>query len=222
MLKRLSFIVVLGVIPVMYFLLASGPNDICNKVDCVTVAEIEKSIANQAPMNVGFDIDETVLFGSPVFYHVANEQCEGKIFDCMETSAFWEATNRLDSFSLPKKKGVELVNMHLARGDTVYFITARRGTASETVTETLRKLFNTPTLQQVIFTGYSKTENLKIAPIKDHKIAVFYGDSDTDIEAAIAAGARPIRILRAPNTLETHTNPKVGAYDEEVVRDSGV
>lgn len=198
------------------------PKGICDTAQCVSVSDIKKSLNNAPPMAVGFDIDETVLFASPVFYHVASEQCDGAVVACMQTLAFWEATNQLDSFSLPKSKGVALVNMHLERGDTVYFITARRGTESETVTNTLRKLFKSPDLAEVIFTGYSTTENLKIAPIKERNIQIFYGDSDTDITAAIAANARAIRILRAPNTLENHNAPKVGAYDEEVVEGSAV
>ena len=34
----------------------------------VTVEEIAQSLENQPPMNVGFDIDDTILFSSPGFY----------------------------------------------------------------------------------------------------------------------------------------------------------
>jgi acid phosphatase (class B) len=222
MFKRYGFLMALCIVPVVYWILVLHSEDICTQVRCVDVSDIQKSIEKMPPMAVGFDIDETVLFASPVFYHVAGLQCEGLLAECMETTSFWEAANRLDSFSLPKRKGVDLVKMHLARGDTVYFITARQNTANEMVTHTLRKLFNAPNMPEVIFTGYSRTENLKVKPIESHHIKIFYGDSDSDIEAAIDAHARPIRILRAANTLETHIKPRVGAFHEEVVRDSGI
>lgn len=222
MFKRYGFLIVLCIIPAIYWGLVLYSQDVCGKAHCIAIKDIEKSIQSAPPMSVGFDIDETVLFASPVFYHVAGQQCNGAIIECMQTLPFWESANQLDSFSLPKQKGVELVKMHLQRGDTVYFITARSGTASEKVTHTLRDLFHAPNLPPVIFTGYSKTDNLKITPIKEHNIKIFYGDSDSDMEAALAAGARPIRILRAANTLESYNSPQVGIYDEEVVRDSGV
>jgi acid phosphatase (class B) len=217
-----GFVLALCLVPAIYWGLVIYSEDVCGRVHCVSVGDIQNSIKDTPPMSVGFDIDETVLFASPVFYHVAGKQCSGALIRCMETLPFWEEANTLDSFSLPKQKGIDLVRMHLTRGDTVYFITARTGTATETVSETLRKLFHAPHLPSVIFSGFSKTQNLKIKPIKEHDIKIFYGDSDADMEAAIAAGARPIRILRAANTLESHTPPHVGAYREEVVRDSGV
>lgn len=219
---RIGFVLALCLVPAIYWGLILYTQDVCGQAHCVTVGEIHDSVSGKPPMSVGFDIDETVLFASPVFYHVAGKQCNGAIIECMETLPFWESANQLDSFSLPKQKGVELVKMHLARGDKVYFITARTGTATESVTHTLRKLFEEPDLPPVIFTGYSKSKNLKIDPIKEHHIEIFYGDSDLDMEAAIAAGARPIRILRAANTLEALTQPHVGAFNEEVVKDSGV
>lgn len=222
MFKKYGFLLVLCMVPAIYWGLVVYSEDVCGMAHCVTVDDIKKSLKSDPPMSVGFDIDETVLFTSPVFYHVANQLCNGAVLHCMSMSEFWESANTLDSFSLPKHKGVELVRMHIKRGDKVYFITARNGTANEKLTDILRKLFNDPTLPEVIFTGYSKTENLKIHPIKENHIVIFYGDSDSDMEAATVAGARPIRILRAPNALESYTNPQIGAFNEEVVKDSEV
>lgn len=184
------------------------------------VATIKESLKDTPPMAVGFDIDETILIASPAFYHVANEQCEGQMEICMQTDEFWQAVNGgLDTFSLPKRAGTDLVRMHLTRGDNVYFITARKPSKDEKTTEILRKLFDAPQLNPVIFTGFEKGKNLKVEPIKAHDIQIFYGDSDSDIEAAVINNIRGIRILRSNVTLEPFP-PTVGKFGEEVVRDS--
>ena len=85
-------------------------------LDYVTVADIKESLSTQPPMAVGFDVDETVLFSSPVFYHVALMQCEGVLIGCSQTPGYWDRVNTLDTFSLPKPIGVELVKMHWLDG----------------------------------------------------------------------------------------------------------
>src|SRR5277367_4250934 len=87
--------------------------------DYVTVQQIEASLAGLPPMAVGFDVDDTVIFSSPVFYQVSTTDCAA---GCT-AEQFWKKVNVLDSFSLPKAVGLSIVQMHIERGDTVYFIT---------------------------------------------------------------------------------------------------
>lgn len=187
----------------------------------VSVNDIAQSLKGRPRMAVGFDVDETVLFSSPSFYHIANERCKGQLELCMKDKAFWEEANSSDSYSLQKKVGMDLVKMHLARGDKVYFITARPPSERETLTALLRNYLNEPNLPPVIFTGFVPGKNLKVKPIMQLKLAMFYGDADTDVTAAMDAKIRPIRMLRAKNTIETHPYCP-GLYNEEVVIGSDV
>jgi acid phosphatase (class B) len=112
-----------------------------------------------------------------------------------------------------------LITFHLERGDIIYFITGREPTESETLTEFLSKTFSLENPNRVIFTGSSREENLKIRPLREHNIQIYYGDSDSDIRAAQALRIRAIRIIRAGNS--THRPfPNVGHLGEEVLRDS--
>lgn len=49
--------------------------------------------------------------------------------------------NGWDSFSMPKQVGKDLIAMHLKRGDSIYFITGRSPTKTETVTESAARRF---------------------------------------------------------------------------------
>ena len=185
----------------------------------VTLKEIEESLKNEPPMNVGFDIDDTVLFSSPGYYYGQQKYSPGnRAFLTM--TAFWlEMNNGLDQFSIPKECARSLIELHKKRGDSIFFITARIPSDTETVTELLVKIFDLENPNKVIFTGFDPIENLKIQPIKDNKIQIFYGDSDGDIEAAQAAGVRAIRILRPRNSTNKPI-PKAGSLGEEVLADS--
>ena len=91
----------------------------------ISVEQIEESLKGQPPMAVGFDIDDTVLFSSPGFYRGKLEYSPND-YSYLKNPEFWEKmNNEWDKFSMPKKSGMELVQMHLKRGDTVYFITGR-------------------------------------------------------------------------------------------------
>ena len=185
----------------------------------VTLKDIARSLENQAPMNVGFDIDDTVLFSSPGYYYGRQKYSPGnKAFAIMEE--FWnEMNNGLDQFSIPKECARKLIELHKKRGDSIYFITARTKTKTESVTELLEKTFDLENSHKVIFTGIKLGENLKIKAIKENKIQIFYGDADSDIEAAFKAGIRAIRIMRAVNSTNKPL-PHNGSFGEEVLVNS--
>lgn len=190
-------------------------------VHWVSVAQIENSLTGRAPIAVGFDIDDTVLFSSPGFYRGQKEFSPDKQ-DYLKNPAFWEKMNNgWDEFSMPKEVAKTLIAMHLKRGDSIYFITGRSQTKTETVTKTLQKDFLIPqaSVNEVIFAGDKEGQNTKTQWLQEKQIRIFYGDSDSDITAAQEAGARGIRVLRASNS-SYQPLPKAGAYGEEVIVNS--
>lgn len=187
-------------------------------VHWVSVAQIEKSLEGVPPMNVGFDIDDTLLYSAPGFYRGAQLYPDGY----SRHTEFWQQMNNgWDQFSVPKQVGRDLIAMHLKRGDNVYFVTARQPTQTETVTQTLRETFNIPSdkLNPVIFTGSQRGVNAKTPWIKRLNINLYYGDADSDIEAAHDAGARGIRVMRASNSTYLPL-PANGRFGEEVIVNS--
>ncbi len=190
-----------------------------SSVRWITLEELQQSLSNQPPMAVGFDVDDTVLFSSPGFYYGKKKYSPGSN-EFLFNPAFWEEmNNELDRFSIPKEIARKLIAFHQERGDTIYFITARPASVTETLTQRLTEIFHLRNPQPVIFTGFKKGENYKIKPLRDLHIRIYYGDSDGDIEAAQANGVRGIRIVRAGNSTYKPL-PVPGSLGEEVLADS--
>lgn len=213
--KRLTLIIVL----VAIVLTSCGPAANDSPIRWITLRDIERSLENQPPLSVGFDIDDTVLFSSPGYYYGQQKYSPGND-SFLTNQEFWkEMNNGFDRFSIPKECAKSLIEFHIDRGDSIFFITARIETETETVTELLAKVFGLENPNKVVFTGFKILENPKIRPIRENNIKIFYGDSDGDIKAAQTAGARPIRILRPANSTNKPI-PKAGSLGEEVLKDS--
>lgn len=190
-------------------------------VHWVSIQQIEQSLAGQPPMAVGFDIDDTVMFSSSGFYRGKLEYSPND-YSYLKNAEFWEKmNNEWDKFSMPKKVGIELVHMHLKRGDNVYFITGRTKTKTETVTQYLQQGLAIPAdkMNPVIFAGDDASKNNKVSWMRDHQLKIYYGDADADIAAAHELNIRGIRILRAANS-SYQPLPKAGQFGEEVVINS--
>jgi acid phosphatase (class B) len=187
----------------------------------VSVEQVAASLAATKPTAVGFDIDDTLLFSSPGFYR-GKQEFSPKDESYLKNPAFWEKMNNgWDDFSIPKEAARALIDLHLKRGDKIYFITGRSQTKTETVTATLQKDFAIPkaALNPVIFAGDKPGQNTKVQWLKDKGITLYYGDSDGDIKAAREVGARGVRLLRAANSTYKPL-PQAGALGEEVLVDS--
>ena len=186
----------------------------------VSVAQIENSLLGRPPMAVGFDIDDTVLFSSPGFWRGQKTFSPGSE-DYLKNPQFWEKMNNgWDEFSMPKEVARQLIAMHVKRGDSIWFVTGRSQTKTETVSKTLQDDFLIPAnMNPVIFAGDKPGQNTKTQWLQTKQIKVFYGDSDNDITAAREAGARGIRVLRAANS-SYKPLPMAGALGEEVIVNS--
>ncbi|AFI86935.1 acid phosphatase AphA [Aggregatibacter actinomycetemcomitans] len=187
----------------------------------ISVDQLKKELEGKVPMNVSFDIDDTVLFSSPCFYHGQQKYSPGKQ-DYLKNQDFWNEVNAgCDQYSIPKQIAVDLINMHQERGDQIYFITGRTAGDKDGVTPVLQKVFNIKNMHPVEFMGGRNrtTKYNKTPGIIEHKVTIHYGDSDDDILAAKEAGVRGIRLMRAANSTY-QPMPTLGGYGEEVLINS--
>jgi acid phosphatase (class B) len=154
-------------------------------------------------------VDDTLVFSTPAFD--AAFDAEG-----VEpySEAFWKILNGSDEGrSRVKKKSREIFERHRAEGAEIYAITSRHPPGGEAFREYLRKTFGIPP-DRVFFETGRKTDR-----IRELRLSVYYGDSDSDIEDAIDAGARGVRIRRSQKSSNIKaTHP--GKFGEEVVAGS--
>ena len=187
----------------------------------ISVEQLKKELEGKATIKVSFDIDDTVLFSSPCFYHGQQKYSPGK-HDYLKNQDFWNEVNAgCDQYSIPKQIAIDLINMHQARGDQIYFITGRTAGDKDGVTPVLQKAFNIKDMHPVEFMGGREltTKYNKTPGIIEHKVTIHYGDSDDDILAAKEAGVRGIRLMRAANSTY-QPMPTLGGYGEEVLINS--
>ncbi len=159
---------------------------------------------------VGFDIDNTLVFSDMAFDEVR------KTTDLEAyTDEWWEAVNRFSNERLcpPKKLATAILREYQRRHVTIYAITARKSFGGETLKQYVSSKFGIPE-DHIFFEPESKTDRLK-----ELKLDVFYGDSDTDIKFSMEAGVKGIRVLRHPySTYWKHYEP--GKYGEIVLQNS--
>jgi acid phosphatase (class B) len=199
--------------------LSCSPTTQEDNIQWVTFEDITVSMQNQPAMNVGFDVDDTLLFSSPAYYYGKQKYSPGSKDYLSDPEFHKELNNGLDRFSIPKEIARKLIDFHKGRGDNIFFITGRDPTETETLTELLAQTFDLENPNPVIFCGANPGDNQKIAPLDENNIQVYYGDSDMDILAAQAIRIRAIRIIRADNS--THKPlPRIGSLGEEVLMDS--
>ncbi len=195
-------------------------------IDLETLAET----LPEPPIDVVFDVDDTVLFTTPGFQwgsrtygdavvksgapvreqDLPNDEARQKFRE------FWtRMNNELDQWSVKKWIAVELIRLHKSRGDRIHFVTKRVKTGSEKLTELISKTFDLPGMDPVLFTDRSS----KLPFFQQVHAQLSYGDSDGDIRESIAAGARAIRVMRARNSDNSDPTHN-GVFGEEVLIDS--
>lgn len=190
-----------------------------SSLNWVTVEQLKQELKNKPPMAVGFDIDDTVLFSSPGFYH-GQQVFSPNGYSYLSNQKFWDKINcEWEEFSMPKEIAKQLISIHQEHGDDIYFITGRTSSSCEITTKYIKDTFHVKNMHPVIFAGSSREIYTKVAPIKEHNIQVYYGDSDGDIISAREGGAEGIRVIRAANS-SYKPAPKNGIYGERVVANS--
>ena len=150
--------------------------------------------ASSGILNVGFDIDDTVLFSKDVFLNIPETKRNPIDYGWVNTQ-----DERLSIFITPT---VELINYFKANGHNIFFITARSGENGDFLATFLTKSLNFKIIKDKnIFFCPKETINGKSFTTKHYtmqklKLDLFYGDADTDIIAALKAGVHPVRIVR--------------------------
>lgn len=171
----------------------------------VSVAQIENSLAGRPPMAVGVDIDDTVLFSSPGFWR-GKKTFSPESEDYLKNPVFWEKMNNgWDEFSIPKEVARQLIDMHVRRGDAIFFVTGRSPTKTETVSKTLADNFHIPAtnMNPVIFAAINqgKIQNRNGCRIK---ISEFFMAILIMILPPHAMSALVVSAFCAPPTLPTN------------------
>ena len=165
-------------------------------VHFVSVEDIKKSLEGKGPINVSFDIDDTLLHSSGYFiygqhyYQIPGDK-RGEI-SYLYNQKFWDyVAENGDEHSIPKQSAKDLIKMHLERGDNVFFITGRtkhskdKNYTSTKLSKTLQRYFELPKEVYVEYTADTPTGGYKYDKsyyIKKHNVSIHYGDSDDDIQ----------------------------------------
>lgn len=155
-------------------------------------------------MAVGFDIDDTVLF--PARASGAAKTFSPESEDYLKNPVFWEKMNNgWDEFSIPKEVARQLIDMHVRRGDAIFFVTGRSPTKTETVSKTLADNFHIPVtnMNPVIFAGDKPWQNTKSQWLQDKNIRIFMAIPIT-ILPLHAMSALVVSAFCAPPTLPTN------------------
>jgi acid phosphatase (class B) len=159
----------------------------------ITLEELSRSLPTE-PINVVFDVDDTVLFTSPGFQWGTRTYGSGIVSAGVSIREedlpseeqrhkyreFWtKMNNELDEFSVKKWIAVELIALHKSRGDKIYFVTKRIFTGTEGLTDILRREFGLRAdSPSVIFTNRQE----KTAAFRNIRAQLSYGDSDAIFE----------------------------------------
>lgn len=156
-------------------------------------------------LRIGFDIDDTLIFSTPAF---------AKAFQSKTvpfSAAFWKIVNKSDSgISIVKKKSYEIVKKYEKAGDEVYAITARYPNNGKYLKDFINAKFGIPK-SHIFFAPNGKAKKMK-----ELKLNIFYGDSDSDMVYAKEAGATPIRIMRSKKS-SYKRNYHPGKYGEKII-----
>src|SRR5207244_4314565 len=97
-----------------------------------------------------------------------------------------------------KKIGQRLLDLHIARGDDIVIISKRQSPVpfADPCTPRYERMFHVKFPHPVVQTQLKD----KTPFICKARIDYYYGDADTDVTAAVAAGAVPIRVKRAKDS----------------------
>ncbi|MCF7802386.1 MAG: hypothetical protein K9N34_10270 [Candidatus Marinimicrobia bacterium] len=169
---------------------------------------------------VGFDIDDTILYSEDNFLAVPPNPANPGHLD-------YAWVNSHDSvYSKVITDMAKLVHFFRAQGHSVYFITARPGVNGEYLARFLTRELGFPIVmdKNLFFSPKERDPKTGIRHTVKHRlirelgIHVFYGDSDTDIVAALVGDAHPVRVVRDPKSLHAYSRNHFG----DIISESSV
>lgn len=168
----------------------------------ICVVFLSLSFSQPGKLKVGFDIDDTVLYSEPMFIHYVENH--GRPIDYN-----WINAND-HNYSTPITPTIDLIHYFKSNGHEVYFITARPGVNGQYLAEFLTEVLGYKVEKDVdlFFMPKEKIDGNKFTTkhrkMNEIGLDLYYGDSDTDIIAALKAGVHPVRVVRSDVSLEKY------------------
>ena len=158
--------------------------------------------AQNGILNVGFDIDDTVLFSRDVFLNLPEDK---------RNPTDWGWINSHDEdYSLLMAPTVDLIHFFHKNGHNIFFITARPKPKGQNLASFLSdKLMFPVKVNKNLFFSPRETINGKRYTTKQRimkrlRLDLFYGDADTDMIAALKAGVHPVRVVRHKTSIVSY------------------
>lgn len=158
--------------------------------------------ADPGLLNVGFDIDDTVLYSKDVFLNIPNDKRNPIDYGWVN-----KQDEELSKFIEPT---VELINYFKNNGHNIFFITARSDEEGDFLAKFLSKslYFKIEKDRNLFFcpkeTINGKRFTTKHIVMQELALDLFYGDADSDIIAALKANVHPIRIVRHESSINQY------------------
>ena len=159
-------------------------------------------VAQPGILNVGFDVDDTILFSRDVFLSLPDDKRDPVDYGWINSH-----DTEITLFITPTG---ELINYFHTNGHNVFFITARPGTKGNILAEFLSdELGFSVRINKSLFfspkeTIKGKRYTTKHRLMKRLKLDLFYGDADTDMIAALKAGVHPVRVVRHETSISEY------------------
>ena len=158
--------------------------------------------SNPGILNVGFDIDDTVLYSKDIFSSIPVGKRNPIDYNWVNLQ-----DKKLSRLIAPTIKLIKYFN---SNGHNIFFITARSSENGESLANFLsecldlrvvinKNLFFCPK-EYISGTPYTT----KHRTMKKLQLDLFYGDADSDIIAALKAGVHPIRIVRYKDSINQY------------------
>ena len=145
-------------------------------------------------LNVGFDIDDTVLFSRDVFLNLPEDK---------RNPTDWGWINSHDKdYSLLMTPTIDLIHFFHKNGHNIFFITARSKPKGKNLANFLtdKLMFHVEVNKNLFFSPKETIKGTRYTTkqrtMKRLRLDIFYGDADTDMIAALKAGVHPVRVVR--------------------------
>lgn len=158
---------------------------------------------------VGFALDDVIVTTAALIQAAKSTGLTN------DSDAWWAFVNQNDGrYSRLKKKTLEIIRNEIGKNSIIFVvISGRRNVEGKALASWIESVTGIPA-GNVFF-----EKGNKAARMVDLRLDVFYGATDQDMEEALASGVKPVRILRAADSLDTR-KATPGAYLEEIVPDS--